>query len=110
MSLVAITGLAAVFALEVGIRMFLGRVFYPRSPLYVYDENLLYKLRQFIEEVYVAPDFEMKITTDKQGHRICTHAESIASDGRIVTMGDSYTMGWGVDDDDTWPCFFWGTR
>ena len=104
LSLVAITGLAVAIALEVGTRVFLGSVFYPRPPLYVYDENLLYKLRPSLEEVYVAPDFQMKITTAKQGHRICADAESIASDGLIVAMGDSYTMGWGVDDNESWPC------
>lgn len=104
-ALSAVTGLVAIFALEVGTRMFLGNVFYPRPPLYVFDETLLYKLRPSMGEVYAAPDFQVSITTDSHGHRICSDTAAIPSDGVIVTMGDSYTMGWGVNDDETWPCF-----
>ena len=45
----------------------------------------------------------MEISTDKFGFRISTYRTSEKK--KILVLGDSFTFGWGVDDNETFTAF-----
>ena len=55
------------------------------------------------EAIYRTPEFTIKIRTNSQGFRDREHNEKKPDNTiRILTIGDSFTFGWGVNIEDSW--------
>ena len=65
-----------------------------------YDSSLFYKLKSRKEFVYTNPEFSDSFRTNSKGFR---DDEVSLSDPVILFLGDSYTLGWGVEQHDTYP-------
>ncbi|MGC2518227.1 MAG: hypothetical protein WA373_03865 [Burkholderiales bacterium] len=52
---------------------------------------------------YSTPEFQIKARINNLGYRGENLDPRKRKQYRIATLGDSFTFGWGVDDEDTWP-------
>jgi lysophospholipase L1-like esterase len=50
-----------------------------------------------------SPLFDFRVTTGPDGFRIAEASAAPAGERSLHAIGDSYTMGWGVDAPDAWP-------
>lgn len=103
----AVIALQAVLALvlaEIALRLLRPA---PRgySPLYRFDAELGYTVAENLDLDYQGGDYEVHISTDERGARRHPPAggQSTAAPVTVLVLGDSYTFGIGVDDDQTWP-------
>ena len=64
-----------------------------------YDPALFYKLKNRKQFVYTNPEFSDSFRTNSKGFR---DDEASISDPAILFLGDSYTLGWGVEQEDTY--------
>ncbi|MBN1493524.1 MAG: hypothetical protein JW938_05195 [Candidatus Omnitrophica bacterium] len=64
----------------------------------IYDNELLYTLKPNTEFVFSNPEFKTAYTTNSLGLR---DDEASLHKPEIICLGDSYTMGWGVEQDET---------
>ena len=65
-----------------------------------YDSSLFYTLKDQAEFMYTNPEFSDSFRTNSQGFR---DDEASLIDPAILFLGDSYTLGWGVEQNDTYP-------
>lgn len=103
----AVLALQAVLALalaELALRLFRPA---PRgySPLYRFDAELGYTVAEDLDLDYQGSDYQVHISTDELGARRHPPAAGRPTGAPLTVMvlGDSYTFGIGVDDDQTWP-------
>ena len=111
---------AALAATELGFRALMTARFEKATAAFEHEHwraepgspHLYAPFPDIVREVRVsdAPDaWEWKFTTNEKGRRVVLGGEPDASaDGapsgpRVVALGDSYTFGWGVDDEHTYP-------
>ena len=73
---------------------------YKKNDCTSYDEKLLYKPK-IGKCVFINPEFSTELNFDEytRGHK--TSIKDYQSKDYIVVLGDSITMGWGVNDDET---------
>ena len=64
-----------------------------------YDSSLFYTLKHEAQFVYSNPEFSDTYRTNSRGFR---DDEASLTDPAILFLGDSYTLGWGVEQDDTY--------
>ena len=64
-----------------------------------YDSSLFYKLKPREQFVYTNREFSDTFRTNSQGFR---DDEPSLTDPAILVLGDSYTLGWGTEQDDTY--------
>lgn len=69
------------------------------SELAMYDPELFYKLRPG-EHSFQNREFDTEFTVNSQGFR---DDEASLNNPKIIVLGDSWTMGWGVNDDENFP-------
>lgn len=67
----------------------------------VYDPEYGKRLRRSFSTTRIAPEFTMRLTTNSLGFRGPEPKE--VPKGAIVFLGDSFTMGYGVDDGEEFP-------
>src|SRR5579862_6355515 len=70
------------------------------SSISEYDSNVFYKMRPNLRGVFRNVEFEDSILTNSAGFR---SNEISLSYSRITCAGDSYTLGWGVGQTETYP-------
>jgi len=72
-------------------------------PIYQSSDILPYQLRPGAAGSLVRPEFSTTVHINSHGHR--GEEFNLEKDGRfrILAIGDSFTFGWGSDDDETYP-------
>lgn len=64
------------------------------------DQELLLKLKPDLNmRIYGHPDFDYTVRTNSEGLR----EEPLVGDFDIAAIGDSFTFGFGVEEDQSWP-------
>ncbi|MFC1809119.1 SGNH/GDSL hydrolase family protein [Candidatus Omnitrophota bacterium] len=66
----------------------------------LYDSELTYTLKPNATFYFSNPEFNTKFTTNSQGLR---DTETSLQEPEIICIGDSYTMGWGVEQQEAFP-------
>lgn len=79
--------------------------FGPRPDFEVPDSGLVWTNNRNLNHTYFGSDFSMHITTDERGNRLDSRGAPGPEDRLIVLVGDSYTFGWGVSDDETFAAY-----
>ena len=67
------------------------------------SEFLPFQLVPGARSQLVTSEFDVLVSINSQGHRGPEFATEPGAGRRIVAVGDSFTYGWGVADDETWP-------
>lgn len=91
--------------IEIFVRFYFDSKFGPRPSFWVMDQDLGWRPRPNLDHVFHGADFRTSIRTDSRGRRLGAAGEVAASSELVVTLGDSYTFGWGVDTDQTFPSY-----
>jgi hypothetical protein len=65
-----------------------------------YDPALFYRMKGNIRSLFTNIEFSDSVCTDSSGFR---DNRSAAGKPQIVCLGDSYTLGWGAQQDDAYP-------
>jgi len=105
---VACAGLFVVLVLEVAARAFID-VTPHRFLLYLPSETGLYRLRPGFDDaipIQLArdePKVEIRAGISRQGLRDREYGPKVEGEFRILMMGDSQTLGWGLEKQDTVP-------
>lgn len=73
----------------------------PRPPFDMLHPTQIFANRPGLHHTYYGADFHLHITTDDWGNRLDTLGAPAPEHGLVLLVGDSYTFGWGVSDDDT---------
>lgn len=109
LSLVAtgFSGLVLVGGAEVYLRLFDDHKYQPRPALFVDGGTTGPAVAANLDCVYFGQDYSLHIRTDKHGYR---RSRRPLADGEplVLLVGDSYTFGWGVSDDQTYASYLDG--
>lgn len=87
--------------LEIGLRMFFPTSFVYFPKMYTSDDFLGYRLLPGFRGRFVTREFNTRISVDRNGFRRGEEAVPAIATRRIVFLGDSYVMGYGVEDRET---------
>ncbi len=71
------------------------------TPLTVYDPVYGKRFKKNFSTIRIAPEFNIELTTNEHGYRDISYAS--LPDKPILFLGDSFTMGYGVSDEETFP-------
>ncbi|MBP9853323.1 MAG: hypothetical protein KBD53_00470 [Candidatus Omnitrophica bacterium] len=99
--LIAISLLIGIVLFELTLRIIYHEKFGPRPAFYMADEALGWKPSPRLNNTFYGPDFVVHINTDEEGRRLGSLGPVDYTKEVIVLLGDSYTFGWGVNDDET---------
>lgn len=77
-------------------------VIHKEDSLYTSDPERVYALRRGAHRVYATPDLAVPIDVTADGLRGHTVAEASAAAFRVLAIGDSFTFGLAVRQEDTW--------
>ena len=104
-SLLCFGSLLITFAfLELSIRLKWPQVFPPHPQgIYVSDNDLGYVLKPGFKGEFSGAEFHVPVSTNEQGLRGKNLATPSQKTFRVLCLGDSFTWGWGVNDDSTFP-------
>jgi hypothetical protein len=90
--------------IEGSLRLFWPQVFDPHpAGLYVSDSEAGYALRPGFEGWFSRPEFRTHIRVGNTGLRGADPKPRKPNSRRILCIGDSFTWGWGTDDDQAYP-------
>ena len=101
--------LLAVVIMEVASR-YMYRVDRPRyvnqqgeeDTLYISDEELGFRCKSNYNGFLTSPEFRTRVITNSSGYRATRDFEKPANGNRIMTFGDSFTFGYGVEYEETY--------
>lgn len=105
---VAISTLLSLLAAEVALRVFAPRrtfeVLAGAYPaMFNASDVFPYRLRENYGGRLAAADFDTTIQINSKGYRGSEFASNKGDARRVLVIGDSFTFGWGVNDDQTYP-------
>ncbi|MEO8276100.1 MAG: hypothetical protein ABI639_07755 [Thermoanaerobaculia bacterium] len=90
---------------EIAVRLVAPQASYATERFYAADPALGWKLASDLDVEFTnRADFRVRVRTDPRGLRVGTPesgAESDAGRPAVLAVGDSFTFGWGVEEDDT---------
>ncbi len=114
--LLAVCGTAAAMVLaEIGVRIFVPQVLLHDPDAFMPDATLGARLKPGFNDRVVTSEFASTWAINEDGHRgpRAARASGAAADGdavgpgdtaeRIVALGDSFTFGYGVEEEEAWP-------
>jgi len=101
--LVCVSSVLTFFVAELGFRALTNRKYHHTVSL-VPHEKLGYVMPSGLKErTFRAHDYQMTISISRHGFRVSKYRKP--SKYKFIVIGDSYTFGWGVDDDETYPAY-----
>jgi len=72
-------------------------------PMVVFNANRIFELKSNYHQIYKSSEFQITLQTNSDALRDIEHSISKPKDVyRILALGDSFTFGWGVEQNDTW--------
>ena len=72
-------------------------------PMVISDKNRIFELKSNYHQEYISPEFKIIIKTNGDGLRDIEHAVNKSENVyRIIALGDSFTFGWGINQEDAW--------
>jgi len=77
------------------------RVKFGRSFQYVADQKLIWVAKADQQNAFVYPGHRSRASVNPKGYRL-TNQRLENPEFKILTVGDSYTFGWGVNDNESW--------
>ncbi len=98
----------SLLAAEVALRAFAPRRTYEvltntYPAMFEPSEVMPYRLRKNYSGRLANVDFDTSIHINSRGHRGAEFIDAKGDRRRLLVIGDSFTFGWGVNDDDTYP-------
>lgn len=95
-------------AVEVALRLVSPRrtldVLVDSYPAMFKDSDVMpYRLREGYEGRLTRPDFDTRISINSLGYRNPEFAQDKAQSYRVLAVGDSFTFGWGVEGEESYP-------
>src|SRR4051794_22491639 len=99
---VAITLVLIAVFLEVGLRLFAPQIVSPLSGLFVSDPQTGYRLRPAVAVHYRSSEADVTFHTDEMGMRLPDTSDAPGAP-KVLALGDSFTFGMNVQDDQTYP-------
>ena len=101
--LVCISSVITFLVAELGFRALTDRK-YSHAVSLTPHEKLGYVMPSGLKEsIFRAHDYQMTVSTSRYGFRVSKYRKS--GKYKFIIIGDSYTFGWGVDDDETYPAY-----
>ena len=95
---------ASLVMAEVFLRVFMPQQFLPHpSGMYINDADLGYALNPGFEGVFIRSEFETPVIVGKSGFRAPEPRQRKDNTFRILCLGDSFTFGQGVGNEQAWP-------
>lgn len=72
-------------------------------PMAIPNQNRIFELKPNYHQKYKSSEFQIDIKTNKDGLRDINHSYSKPQNVlRVLALGDSFTFGWGVGQNNTW--------
>ena len=90
---------------EVVVRAYYGEKFGKRPGFYVGDNKLGWKPAPNLNHTFFGSDFNIKIETNENGHRLGKLGKIDFNADLVILCGDSYTFGWGVSTNETFASY-----
>lgn len=103
--LLIVSLLFCLLIVEGTVRVQYGERFAQRPTFRVPDSTFGWKPNANLDAAFFGEDFVMQIRTDESGYRLGARGPVDSVSNLIVAVGDSYTFGWGVNSDETFPSF-----
>lgn len=102
--MVFISLLLVIGVIEITLRLAMPQIFLPHPPgMYSHDDDIGYVLTPGFEGEFKGSEFSVSVRINKTGLRgkdlRILHEDSF----RILCLGDSFTWGWGTNDDEAYP-------
>jgi lysophospholipase L1-like esterase len=102
-SLVVASLAAGLGLVELGLRAFVPAMAAGSAARFELDPDLIYRLRPDTVVTWSSPEFTETAHVNGRGMRGAALAPTRAGTQRIIAIGDSFTFGHGVQDDETYP-------
>ncbi len=102
-ALLGASGLATLAVVEIGLRLFWPQTLLHDPDAFLPDPILTGRLKPGFEDRFTSPEYATRWKINEAGYRGPSAGARLPGRPRIVAIGDSYTFGYGVEEEEAYP-------